>query len=497
VNTPYTYPAPGARHPHAPTRVGDDTYTWDAAGNLASRTVTGRAETFTWDVESRLQSVTGPAGTTSFVYDPSGQRLLRRTPDGRTTLYVAGHEITVNADGSPVSAVRPYTFDGQLVAIRTLAGVEYLVSDVAGSVELAAPSGGVPTATRAYTPYGRVRAQDGDIATDRGFLGQIEDASTGLSYLNARYYDTTIGVFISTDPVYDTSKVKTLNPYGYSSGNPTTFADPGGMYSMYTYSLESENSLLRRQNKQLRDYIGQLTSQIEELQGVIRRQQSDFKKLLSYVGALEAEIARQASIIRRLQADVARLHRMVAAQQREISKLRYQVGYYKGIVDKLGLRLWGGTPIYAQVMNSIHSFHGIPAGAFAHDRISELSAEVAAYRGRVSDLIVENTDLLLENIEQSGRISDLEWNLDFYENELVPGMSNQLDWYQDRVRELEFELAGGSPSNAEAICAGLTASLSDRSDPLAWLTEAAQWPTARVPVVGPLASNICFVTGTG
>ena len=55
VPTAYTYPAAGAARPHAPTRVGADTYTWDASGNLTARTVGGRSETFTWDVA-------GPAG---------------------------------------------------------------------------------------------------------------------------------------------------------------------------------------------------------------------------------------------------------------------------------------------------------------------------------------------------------------------------------------------------------------------------------------------------
>lgn len=357
IRTAYTYPAAGSARPHAPTRVGTDTYTWDAAGALASRTVAGRTETFSWDQQGLLASVSGPVGTTSFVYDPAGQRLLRRTPDGRNTLYVAGHEITADASGTVTSAVRPYTFDGQLIAIRTLGGVDYLVSDAAGSVELAIPAGGTtPTATRTYEPYGQVRSQDGDTTTDRGFVGQTEDASTGLSYLNARYYDTTIGVFISADPIYDTGKPKTLNPYSYSVNNPTTYTDPGGAYSSYTFGLERENAQLRDQNKQLIGHIKTLNSHIEELQDIIRKQQSDIKKLLTYIRALEAEIERQASIIRQLQARIAYLQRVVWAQQREISRLRYIVArqqqiirYQAGVIRKqAGIIRYQAGVIHAQ-----------------------------------------------------------------------------------------------------------------------------------------------------
>jgi len=336
VMTTYTYPVAGSVRPHAPQQIGAASYTWDAAGNMATRTASGGTETFTWNAENRLASVTGPAGATTYVYDADGNRLLRRTPDGRSTLYVAGHEVTVNASGTVVSAVRPYTFDGILVATRSLTGVSYLAGDEAGSLELSTTSAGAPAGpSRSYLPYGAVRAEvGGDFATERGFVGQIEDGSTGLSYLNARYYDAGNGLFVSTDPVYDTSKPKTLNPYGYSMNNPTSFSDPGGEYSVYTYGLERENAALREQNKQLIAHIGELGNHIEELQDVIRKQQSDIKKLLTYIGVLEAEIARQASIIRQLQARVAYLQRVVWLQQREISKLRLVVAKQQSFIRK-------------------------------------------------------------------------------------------------------------------------------------------------------------------
>ncbi|HZM75737.1 MAG TPA: RHS repeat-associated core domain-containing protein [Candidatus Limnocylindrales bacterium] len=401
--TSYTY---GGAKPHAPSNIGGVAYTWDGRGSLLSR----GGQTFSWDVQGMLRSVTAASGTTSFEYDAAGQRLLRKTSAGLTTLYVAGHEMTANAAGTLVTAVRSYTFDGDVIATRTGAGiVEYLISDPAGSVETAYASGATtPLATRAYKPYGQVRAQTGDTATDRGFLGQIEDASTGLSYLNARYYDAAVGLFISTDPLYDTKKPKSLNPYSYATNNPASFSDPGGMLSAYTFGVETENARLRQYNSELVAHIGRLENHIEQLQDVVRQQQKTINKLVSYIRALEAEIERQASIIRQLQARIAYLQRVVVAQQREISRLRYVVArqqqiiryqagviryqagvisYYKGVVNVLGFRLWGGTPQYAWVMNSIHSFRGIPAGAFNYDRISILQATVAAKDAVISRLM--------------------------------------------------------------------------------------------------------------
>ncbi|HEX6683676.1 MAG TPA: RHS repeat-associated core domain-containing protein [Candidatus Limnocylindrales bacterium] len=433
VTTSYTYPAAGAARPHAPTRVGADTYSWDTEGKLVSRTVSGQAspivETFGWDKQDRLTSVTGPSGATSFVYDPSGQRLLRRTPDGRATLYFAGHEITVNSGGGAVSSVRQYTLDGSLVATRTLSGVEYAVSDPAGSLEMTYPSGGsAPATSRAYLPYGRVRAETGDTATDRGFIGQIEDASTKLSYLNDRYYDTRVGVFISADAVFNTSETKTLNPYTYASGNPTTLSDPSGFYSAGAFGLELQNANLRAINKELVSHIKWLNHQIAGLQDVIREQNERITKMAKYIGALEAEIARQERIIRRLEAKVAQLQRIVAWQAREIGRLKYEIrvrdriikeatrviGYYQGVVNYMGMRLWGGNPFHGMIMASIHSGRGIPFIGLLFDNVSvgaadlkQMTQQHAKARWRIEGMKTEMGELEEDLAWQREYIGDL------------------------------------------------------------------------------------------
>jgi hypothetical protein len=44
-------------------------------------------------------------------------------------------------------------------------------------------------------------------------------------FLNNRYYNPTVGVFLSVDPMV----AKTGDPYLYAAGNPTTFSDPSGL----------------------------------------------------------------------------------------------------------------------------------------------------------------------------------------------------------------------------------------------------------------------------
>jgi RHS repeat-associated protein len=58
--------------------------------------------------------------------------------------------------------------------------------------------------------------------------GQRLDA-TGLYYYNARYYDATIGRFISADTVIQSLfKPQTLNRYSYCLNNPLKYIDPTG-----------------------------------------------------------------------------------------------------------------------------------------------------------------------------------------------------------------------------------------------------------------------------
>ena len=81
----------------------------------------------------------------------------------------------------------------------------------------------------AYFPFGLCRISQGNLAIDRQFTGQILD-STGLYYYNARYYDPTIGRFISPDTVVQSySNPQTLNRYSYCSNNPLNHTDPTGL----------------------------------------------------------------------------------------------------------------------------------------------------------------------------------------------------------------------------------------------------------------------------
>jgi len=84
-------------HPHAATAMGDNAYTYDAAGNMTTRIENGVVYTQTWNADGKLARVewmeAGHAYSTTFVYDGEGSRILKIEDDGATeitTVYIGG-----------------------------------------------------------------------------------------------------------------------------------------------------------------------------------------------------------------------------------------------------------------------------------------------------------------------------------------------------------------------------------------------------------------------
>lgn len=87
---------------------------------------------------------------------------------------------------------------------------------------------GVETATT-YSSYGDTLAQSGTSGTVYGFTGEQEDSSTGLLYLRARYYSSSLRTFMGRDAWRGNSmRPMTFNGYVYGYNSPPNFTDPSG-----------------------------------------------------------------------------------------------------------------------------------------------------------------------------------------------------------------------------------------------------------------------------
>ena len=83
-----------------------------------------------------------------------------------------------------------------------------------------------------FTPYGtRQIKQDGGL-NHIWYTGKELDADTGLVYFGARWYDPSIGQFLSVDPVGVIPGNRfSYNRYAYANNNPQKYIDPDGEFA--------------------------------------------------------------------------------------------------------------------------------------------------------------------------------------------------------------------------------------------------------------------------
>lgn len=103
----------------------------------------------------------------------------------------------------------------------------YYVTDAQGTVVATMNGKAQVIHEAAYRPYGKQAKgspQDGP-----GYTGHVNDAATGLVYMQQRYYDPEVGQFLSPDPVVPApGNVFNFGRYVYANDNPVRFIDLDG-----------------------------------------------------------------------------------------------------------------------------------------------------------------------------------------------------------------------------------------------------------------------------
>lgn len=112
--------------------------------------------------------------------------------------------------------------------------VEYIHTDALGTPIAVTDENGNVIKRFEYEPYGL--QVSGPVEDEPGYTGHVEDAATGLTYMQQRYYDPEIGRFLSVDPVtaYE-QPVGQFNRYRYANGNPYVYTDLDGRESACLY----------------------------------------------------------------------------------------------------------------------------------------------------------------------------------------------------------------------------------------------------------------------
>jgi RHS repeat-associated protein len=116
---------------------------------------------------------------------------------------------------------------GSVVTERTV-----LHRDGLGSVRAVTAGTGAKTETSSYRPYGEQSEAAYALNTPeaKGYIGERYDADAGLQYLNARYYDPKLGMFIQPDWWEVTQAGVGTNRYAYAGGDPVNASDVTGHF---------------------------------------------------------------------------------------------------------------------------------------------------------------------------------------------------------------------------------------------------------------------------
>jgi RHS repeat-associated protein len=218
------------------------TTTYNLASQPISTTTSGSGFAYKSDKEGRLLSKPGQTlhydtlgrlievddtttGTTTYKYDPA-DRLVSATNGGVTTTYLyvglsatiarvivtAGTTTSVTNHATDLGGNELYECNPANPTMPT-----YLGRNGHGDVTWSVGPTGVVTGTAAYDPFGGLIVKTGSLTP--AWQGSLYQSSTGLYYVQARWYSPTMGRFLSDDPLSGTLiDPQTLDHYAYGTG---------------------------------------------------------------------------------------------------------------------------------------------------------------------------------------------------------------------------------------------------------------------------------------
>ena len=214
------------------TSYNGKSFSYDNIGNLLS----DGTWNYTWAQGRQLATMSKSGTTWTFTYDANGMRTKRTTGSTSTTYNYTynGSQLTHMTYGSN-SLHFYYDASGKPLSVVYNGTTYYYILSLQGDVVAILNSSGVSVVEYTYDAWGRLLTTTGSMASSLGlhnplrYRGYVYDQETGLYYLQSRYYNPTIGRFISADAFVSTGQgILGHNMFAYCNNNPVMFSDPAG-----------------------------------------------------------------------------------------------------------------------------------------------------------------------------------------------------------------------------------------------------------------------------
>ncbi len=199
---------------------------YDAAGNVTND---GNGNTPTYDPENRMATNVG----VTYSYDADGFRMRKSSG----TMYWPGSSGEVLSEADLTGSINEeyVYFNGERIARvdRPTGTAHYYFSDHLSSTSVISDPSGTVQAAYYYFPYGGIGFTTGSDPNHYKFAGKEWDSESGLDNFGARYNASSVGRFMTPDPLSAT-QVHLINPqrwnmYSYVVNNPLIYVDPDGM----------------------------------------------------------------------------------------------------------------------------------------------------------------------------------------------------------------------------------------------------------------------------
>ncbi|SDY65097.1 RHS repeat-associated core domain-containing protein [Lysobacter sp. yr284] len=245
---------------------------YDDQGNLFNK----NGQEYHFDYGNRLRRVVGKE---VYRYDAHGRRTwTQRISDGLADsgIYSQSGQLLYESKGRTGERNEYLYLGGSLLATRTKSAsdavsIKYQHTDALGSPVAVTNAAGQVVERTEWEPYGSAIGKPN--YNGIGYTGHPMDGATGLTYMQQRYYDSTVGRFLSVDPV--TANAVTggnFNRYKYAGNNPYRFVDPDGR--MDKTSIDQANAEQKAEQRKT-----SLDRLLEAGSGIVGGVRSDIRAL--------------------------------------------------------------------------------------------------------------------------------------------------------------------------------------------------------------------------